>query len=99
MQDVRVGFPGFERDFVIQGNDERRLRTLFEAQPEVHLEVLDDEGRFHRFPPETDELCFLAAGLIEDRKVLEGLFELFAETLDQLCRIGAASEGKPEIEL
>jgi hypothetical protein len=102
MQDVQVGHADFDRDFVIKGNDEARLRALLAdpeirrllaAQPRVHFTVEDDGGEF-RAPdtPDTDALAFHVAGVLEDVERLERLFELFAATLDRLCVLGSAYE-------
>src|SRR5215213_9199870 len=68
MQDIEVGDPEFDEAFIIQGNDESKVRELFadpevralvRAQPEVHLEVKDSEGWFGpSFPQGVDELHF-----------------------------------------
>ena len=70
------------------------------AQPQIHFTVKDDEGYFGpKFPPGTDELSFMVTGVIKDTERLKQLFELFAETLDQLCRIGSAYEQVPTVKL
>lgn len=107
MQDVVVGHEDFDRVFIIKGTDEKRLRALFDnsrlreliaAQPEIHLTVKDDEGIFGAdFPASTDELHFHVHGIIKDVERLKLLFELFAETLDQLCHIGSAYEEAPKL--
>jgi len=109
MQDIAVGHANFDRDFIIKGTDERKLRALFDnqrlreliaAQPQIHLTVKDDEGFLGPgFPLDTDELCFHVGGIIKDLERLKLLFELFAETLDQLCRIGSAYEEAPKLKL
>lgn len=109
VQDVKVGYEEFDRDFVIQGTDAMKLRALFanprlrellSLQTKTHFAVLDSEGRWGpQFPPDTDELVLIAFGIIEDVERLKQFFELFAETLDQLCRIGAAYEGAPDLKL
>ena len=109
MQDVEIGIEAFDRDFVIQGSDEARLRLLFdnaklrellEKQPKVQFCVRDDEGWFGPdFPEGVDELRFMVLGVIKDIDRLKGLYDLFAEALDQLCRIGSAYEGNPEVNL
>jgi hypothetical protein len=108
-QDVEVGHPDFDRDFIIKGSDEMKLHALFandriraliSAQPEIHFTVKDNEGFFGpTFPPHTDELCFTVVGVIKDPERLKQLFALFAETLEHLCRIGAAYEGAPDVKL
>ena len=109
MQDIQVGHSDFDRDFIIKGTDERKLRSLFDnprlrelitAQPQIHFTVKDDDGLFGAsFPPDTDELCFTVVGVIKDVDRLKQLFDLFAEALDQLCRIGSAYEQAPNVEL
>ena len=66
MQDIEVGHEEFDRDFIIKGTEEGKLRALFEnprlrdliaAQPQIHLTVKDDEGCWGAdFPADTDEL-------------------------------------------
>lgn len=109
MQDVEVGHPQFDEDFIIKGNDEQRLRQLFdnpkvreliESQPSIYLTVKDDEGWFSTaFPEGVDELYFSVTGIIKDVDRLKALYELFAETLEQLCRIGSAYEHDPQVRL
>ncbi len=101
MQDVVVGHEDFDRDFIIKGTDEGKLRALFAnprlreliaAQPEIHFTVKDrvTAAAGSGFPEDADELHFHVHGVIKDIERLKLLFELFAETLDQLCRIGSA---------
>jgi hypothetical protein len=109
MQDITVGHADFDRDFIIKGTDETKLRALFDnsklreliaAQPQIHLTVKDNEGWCGPdFPADTDELCFHASGLIKDLDRLKLFFALFGETLDQLCRIGSAYEEAPKVKL
>jgi len=100
MQDITVGYPQFDADFVIKGNDEWKLRRLFasekirdliSAQPDIHFSVRDDDGQFwagRNLPPGVDELYFQAVGVIKDIARLKLLYDLFSETLDELCRMG-----------
>jgi hypothetical protein len=109
MQDIQVGYPDFDRDFIIKGSDQQKLRALFDdprvreliaAQPQIHFTVKDNEGLFGAsFPADTDELCFTVTGVIKDMDRLNQLFDLMAETLDQLCRIGSAYEQAPNLKL
>jgi hypothetical protein len=110
MQDVTVDHDEFDRDFVIKGNDEQKLRRLFSsqkirdlisAQPDIHFSVEDDEGKLwgKDFPEGVDELYFQVLGVIKDIERLKLLYELFAETLDELCRMGSAYEQAPPVKL
>ncbi|HEV2208598.1 MAG TPA: DUF3137 domain-containing protein [Verrucomicrobiae bacterium] len=111
MQDVTVGYPQFDEDFIIKGNDETKLRRLFAsdkirelvaAQPDIHFSVRGDEERFwggRNFPPDVDELYFQVVGVIKDVDRLKLLYNLFSETLDELCRMGSAYEKSPGVKL
>jgi len=110
MQNVDIGQPDFDRDFIIQGTDEAKLRRLFAnarireliaAQPRIHFAVKEAPGIFTRdlfaeVPPENvNALEFLIIGVIKDKERLRLLFDLFAETLDELCRMGSAYKNAP----
>jgi hypothetical protein len=109
MQDVETGDPEFDRDFIIKSNSEVRavalfsnekIRRLIQAQPSIHLEIKDDEGWFGaKFPQGVDELYFRVTGVIKDIERLKALYALFAEVLNQLCRIGSAYENDPHVTL
>jgi hypothetical protein len=109
MQDIEVGDPAFDDEFVIKGTDDGRVRSLLSnpklreliaAQRRLHLTVKDDEGWFGAtFPDGVDELYFAVPGVIKDLDRLKNLYELFAETLDQLCAIGSAYEHDPRVAL
>lgn len=102
VEDIEVGFPEFDQGFIIKGNDPSKLRALFsnpkirqliQVQPAINLEVKDDEGWFRAYFPEgVDELYFQVVGVIREVERLKTLFELFAETLNQLCHLDSAYE-------
>jgi hypothetical protein len=109
MQDVTIGHPVFDDRFIIKGTDEATLKLLFDSdrirqlvaeQEDIHLEIRDDDGWFsEEFPEGVDELYFETAGTITDIDRLRSLYELFAETLTRLCKIGSAYRDDPGIEL
>jgi hypothetical protein len=69
-----------------------------QRQPSVHLTVKDDEGWFGAtFPKGVDELAFQVPGVIKDVTRLKALYELFAESLNQLCHMGSAYEDDPNL--
>jgi hypothetical protein len=108
-QDIEIGDPAFDDQFVIKGTHESRVRSLFAnprlralvaAQPRIHLTVKDDEGWFDAdFPDGVDELYFAVPGVIKDPDRLKALYDLFAETLDQLVEIGSAHDRDPGVKL
>lgn len=109
MQDIEVGDAEFDHEFILKGNDASKVRALFanarirqlvQTQPSIGFEVKDDEGWFGaRFPEGVDELCFQVTGVIKDLERLRSLFDLFSETLQQLCRMGSAYEDEPRVTL
>ena len=111
MQDVNVGYSQFDEDFIIKGNDESKLRRLFsnetiraliEAQPTIQFSVHDGESSFwsaQNWPTGVNELYFQVVGVIKDVDRLKLLYDLFSETLDELVRMGSASEQNPDVKL
>lgn len=109
MEDINVGYEEFDEDFIIKGNSEEKLRQLFanesiraliQDQPQISLEIKDDEGFFKaHFPEGVDELYFQVTGVIKDIDRLKELYELFAEVLKQLCSMGSASNEEPGVEI
>jgi hypothetical protein len=109
MQDIEIGDPFFDHNFIIQANDQAkvkrllsslRIRQLIDAQPKINFTVKDDDGWFRqRFPDGVDELYFRATGVIKDVAQLRLLYELFSETLNELCLMGSAYQRNPQIDL
>lgn len=110
MQDIETGLSSqFDDDFIVQSNDEIKvkallanaeIRRLIEEQPQIRLELKDDEGFFRaRFPEGVDELHFQVVGVIRDVERLKKLFDLFAEVLEEMHRLGFASDEDPGVKL
>lgn len=105
VKDIEVGFPEFDKDFIIQGNDTRKLQMFFEnphirelvqLQPKILFEIRRDSGWFaDKYPEGVNELYFQVVGIIRDLDRLLDLYDLFAEVMDHLCEIGTAYEDKP----
>ncbi|MEM7370915.1 MAG: DUF3137 domain-containing protein [Bacteroidota bacterium] len=106
MKDVEVGYPDFDKQYVIQGSDERKLRMMF-ANPDIrdlisfqysmYLALRRDAPLFQKkFPKGVNEVYYQSIGTIANLERLHDLFELFAATLDHLCAIGTAYEDDPE---
>lgn len=103
MQDLEIGVPEFDADWVVQGTDHARLRNLF-ADPEIRsllgaaggvsFRVRGDEGWFSRRHPEgIDMLELTTRGVVKDEARLKLFFALFAATLDRLVEVGDATSG------
>ncbi|MEL7531112.1 MAG: DUF3137 domain-containing protein [Bacteroidota bacterium] len=107
MQDIEVGYPEFDKDFVIQGSDERKLKMMFDNpkirelisfQPKILLQLRREAPLLYKpkFPEDVNELYYHTGGILKDLNQLHDLFELFACTLDHLCAIGTAYEDDPD---
>jgi len=109
MQDIEIGDSFFDEEFIIQSSSESlvkhllensEIRTLIQNQPDIHFEVKDDEGWFGQtFSDGVDELYFQTYGIIKDKERLKELFDLFSLVLIELCRLGAAYEKEPNVNL
>ncbi len=109
LQDIKIGHSEIDSQFIVQSNNEEKVKKLFAdpnlqqdllAVPNVFFEVRDDEG-FHKeqFTDGVDELYFLSEGIITDEKKLRMLYDMFATTLHRLCHLGSAYEDDPHLEL
>ena len=109
MQDIEIGDPFFDQQFVIKGNNPEKIKLLFadgnikelcQSQPRIHLSIKDDEGRFGTdFPEGVDELYFECTGVIKETALLKSLFALFCLILARLVRIDSAYEDDPQVTL
>lgn len=106
MQDIQVGDPLSDGEFVPRGNDEEKLRRLLgddglkdllRGQPRVLIEIKDDEGWFGAdFPEGVDQLYFCCLGVMKAPRLVK---QLFALMLERLVRIDSACEDDPRIRL
>lgn len=109
MQDIEIGNPFFDKQFVIKGNNpekiklllaDDRIKELCQLQPRIHLRIKDDEGRFGTdFPEGVDELYFECIGVIKETALLKALFGLFCLVLERLVQIDSAYADDPQITL
>ena len=109
MQDIEIGDPFFDKEFVIKGNDpekiklllaDDRIKELCQLQPRIHLSIKDDEGWFGSdFPEGVDELFFQCVGVIKETALLKALFGLFCLVLERLVAIDSAYEDDPQVTL
>lgn len=100
--DIETGYPEFDKNYVILGNDKDRIKRLFSHpairgmitdQPTIFMEIRDDDGYFNEtFPEGVDELYLLIEDEITTLNQLQEVYHLFAEVLHTLCHIGSAYE-------
>jgi len=104
-QDLEVGHVDFDERFIIKSNNveevkklfsDDKIRELLKRQPQVYFSAAKDSGWYSKdFPDGIGELLFKVRSEIKDLARLKELYALFGETLDQLCRIGAATHDDP----
>ncbi len=109
MQDVEIGDEAFDRDFIVKTTNEPQVRELLskaelrraiDAEQHIRITVKDDEGWFGpSFPEGVDELAITVRGVVKDVERLKRLYSLFADLLDELCRIGSAYDTGPGVRL
>ncbi len=95
----------FDHRFVIKSNQveevkklfsDDKIRELLQKQPQVYFSAAKESGWYSKeFPDGIGELLFQTRGEIRELARLKELYALFGETLDQLCRIGAATHDDP----
>ncbi len=110
MQDIQVGDPYFDNEFIIKGNSEEKIQKLLKSDklkelirsiPRIHFEVKDDDFKLFKksFPEGVDMLYFTCVGTVKDKATLRNLFLLFSVVLERLVQIDSAYENDPMVEL
>jgi len=105
MQDVEVGHAQFNDRFIIKGEDQEKIRRLFQHsklrqallnQSEVHVSEKDAEGWIiQSFRADVDELQLVVQSKINEVDRLKSLYEAFAICLDVLHEMGGATKADP----
>lgn len=98
-QDVKLGYPEVDRDFIVKCNDEAKVRALF-GNPQIR-QLIHAHPSFERFGAGSYEgkyeVYFRRIGIITDFEGLMAHVELFAVTLNQLVAIESASAEAPNV--
>jgi hypothetical protein len=81
MKDIEIGLADFDRDFIIQSNNDVRVRALL---ADVKIRQLIQAQHSIQLQAKSDSLRFDAQGVIRDVERLKSLFELFGEMLERL---------------
>jgi hypothetical protein len=99
-QDVTVGYPEFDEAFIIKGNDESKVCSLFRntkirelmlSQDAIRLEVMEHESMWdEKLPDGVFQLYYISEEIMMDLEQLKTLHRLYIEILNQLAKIGSA---------
>jgi hypothetical protein len=96
IQDIQIGDPSFDENFVIQGNNHMKtrwllgdttLKELIQMQPNLCLEIRHDDGTWD----DKDLLIFKCRGVLKDETGLKKLFDLFCTALARLAQADSSS--------
>jgi hypothetical protein len=98
-QDIKIGYPDFDKAFIIKSNNEFKIKTLLrnkeirnfiESLKEVNLEISDQKGIWgEKLPKNEYELSYFMDGEIQNIQTLKSLLELFKLILDELHQMNA----------
>lgn len=93
-QDIKIGYPDFDKAFIIKSNNEfkikvllrnKEIRELIEAQTEVNLEISDQKGIWgEKLQKNEYELSYFMDGEIKNIQTLKSLLELFKLIINEL---------------
>ncbi len=106
-QAIIIGDENFDNLFMIQGNDELKVKHLFSNSiirqllielVNINLTIRTEEGLFGSpLPENVNEIFFKSEDVIVEVNKLKLLTQLFSEILEQLTKIGVAKNDKPNI--
>lgn len=95
-QDIQIGDKEFDKKFMIKGNDEHKIKTLFSdqniidlilEQDSLQLEILDKEGIFGEPIQDGHVLLYLISEKqVKEVVQLDLLLKLFRALVDQLTK-------------
>jgi hypothetical protein len=106
MQDIEVGQPDIDADWIIKSNSTGRIQSLL-ALPKItktlaslragRLEVKPLRGRGK--PPGHMVLTYETPGIVRELSRLESGVELMRHVLDRMARLGSAARETPTADL
>ncbi|MBZ0186315.1 MAG: hypothetical protein K8F91_08720 [Candidatus Obscuribacterales bacterium] len=105
MQDIVIGHEDFDKGFIVKGNDEERVKKLFEDaalkrlildEPNIQLwadcENSDSTPTRRALHNDRNLLSARVKGAIDDFERLNTYYKLMYRVLQSLCRIEAAEQ-------
>lgn len=106
-QDIVIGDPHFDPDYIIQGNDERMVKKLLQSeqikdlikeQKTLRLRINAHPSQLNHFghvPSLVHILSFQEEGSINSFERLRQIYNLMITTAEELCRLGVARPDDP----
>jgi hypothetical protein len=104
-QVIQVGDKSFDKKFIIKGNDEYKIQTIFSnpimkdlllMQEDIQLQIIDKKGVFDELIQEGNVLLYyISETLVKDKEQLNSLLNLYQTLVDQLTRTSSMKPKKP----
>jgi hypothetical protein len=109
LQDIVIGEPTFDKEFIVQGSNEQLLkelfadaplRALFLGQKSVNVSIVDHQHKlFGITPPRgVNVLTFAEKGAINSFDRLTSVLELMTRTIERLAHLEVATSDIAELE-
>ncbi|MCC6539772.1 MAG: hypothetical protein IT162_19645 [Bryobacterales bacterium] len=109
VQDIDVGHERFDFDWVIQSNDEARVRSLLAQKHlrelinglsfDLDFELKDGNTWLEPVPVDVDVLSLQTSSRLDSLEELRQLYDLFGAVLDWLVSRGLARTANPGVTL
>ncbi|MBI2810186.1 MAG: hypothetical protein HYX67_05080 [Candidatus Melainabacteria bacterium] len=110
LQDIIVGYEDFDRDFIIKGNDESKVKKLYSSETLREMIQLQKAVRlgihtkgalkqYGQVPAGIHVLAFEEDDAINSFDRLISLLELMRASMTQLCEMGVASTAEPGFQI
>jgi hypothetical protein len=110
LQDIIVGYEDFDRDFIIKGNEENKVKKLFSSEPLREMIQLQKAVRlsihkngalkaFGKVPAGVNILAFDEDDELNSFDRLVSLLELMRAIMSQLCELGVATNKDPNFQI
>jgi hypothetical protein len=110
LQDIIVGYEDFDRDFIIKGTDEGKVKKLFAAenlremiqlQKAVRLAIHKDGAlkAYGKVPSGVHILAFEEDEAVNSFDRLISLLELMRASMTQLCEMGVAATSEVDFQV
>jgi len=109
MQDINIGYPDFDRDFIIKGNDEDKIAELFSSdrirqlinnQSNIRFKIIENKKWLGSSrPKDPDDLCLETNEVIKDIDILRELYMLMILVLNKLSLMFPVEENISELEI
>ncbi len=108
-KDIQIGDKSFDKKFTIKGNNDQKIKALFDSEelrtlikkhPHIRIQVREYKGWFsHTFPEGVLGLYMERESIVWNKNTIIDFFRIFELMLDKMVEIGVAYEDDPKYYL